>query len=439
MTHGLIRLIEDDAPLLAAQRQGLQMAGFEVEGFADPFEGLAGLTEDWPGVILSDVRMPGMDGITLARRLREIDPDLPVILITGHGDVEMAVGALRDGVYDFLTKPVSRATLEATLHRALAARRLVLENRELRAARDESGQAPDLIGESAAMRHLRDAARHVAASGVNALFLGEAGVGKERLARHIHALSTRRTRPFVSVNCAAISPERFDAEFLGRVGGSGPHMRSFGRIESASRGLLYLNGIEALGPEMQARILEVIETGQLWPVGATSARAVDLWVIAGTRIDLGAEVAAGRFRDDLYYRLSGLSLTLPPLRARREDIGPLFRHFATSAAARRGKTVPPLTEVDQAHLDVHDWPGNLRELEQFAETFCLGLENGPAPETGGDMSLSEMVTRYEAALLRNALRAERGNATAAMARLQLPRKTFYDKLAKHGIRSSDFR
>ncbi|MER5173186.1 sigma-54-dependent transcriptional regulator [Thioclava kandeliae] len=439
MSHGSIRLIEDDTALLAAQTQGLRMAGFDVEAFDDPLAGIEGITADWPGVILSDVRMPNMDGITLARRMRGIDPELPVILITGHGDVEMAVGALRDGVYDFLTKPVSRATLEATLHRALAARRLVLENRELRAARDESGLAPGLIGDSPAMRHLRETAQHIAASGMNALFLGEAGVGKERLARHIHAASARRTRPFVAVNCAALSPERFDAEFFGSVGGSGSHIRATGRIESASRGLLYLGGIEALSPEMQARVLEVIETGQLWPVGATSPRPVDLWVIAGTRIDLGAEVAAGRFRDDLYYRLGGLSLTLPPLRARREDIGPLFRHFVARAAARRGGVVPPLTEVDQAHLDAHDWPGNLRELEQFAETFSLGLDGRPDARTAPQASLSDMVTRYEAALLRNALRAESGNATAAMARLQLPRKTFYDKLAKHGIRSSDFR
>ncbi|MBT9385034.1 sigma-54 dependent transcriptional regulator [Pseudooceanicola sp. CBS1P-1] len=441
---GLVRLVEDDAALLAAQAQGLKMAGFTPEPFPISTEALADLGPDWPGVVLSDVRMPGIDGIELAARIRALDPELPVILLTGHGDVEMAVQALHDGVYDFLTKPVSRGPLEATLRRALAARRLVLENRRLRQAQQmaqdktQVSPADGLVGQSPAIRHMRETADHIAGAGINALFLGEAGVGKERLARHIHSLSPRRARPFVAVNCAAIAPERFDAEYLGTVASGGPHLRNYGRIESASRGMLYLDGIEALPPGLQARMLEVIETGTVWPTGASAPRPVDLWVIASSRTDLAAEVAAGRFRDDLYYRLSGLSLTLPPLRARREDVPLLFRHFVQRFAERTGRRAPPLSEVDQAHLDTHDWPGNLRELEQFAETYCLGLEAMPeAPGEGA--SLAELVSRYEAALLRNALRQAGGNATEAMARLQIPRKTFYDKLAKHGIRSGDFR
>ncbi|WP_420343577.1 sigma-54-dependent transcriptional regulator [Paenirhodobacter sp.] len=431
---GLVRLVEDDAALMAAQVQGLRLRGFAVEPFAAAEPALAGLGPDWPGVILSDVRMPGMDGLDFARAVRALDPELPVILLTGHGDVEMAVQALKGGAYDFLTKPVGGDLLEATLRRALATRRLVLENRALREAAPSAEQ--DLPGHSAAILRLREAAERVAEASLDTLITGGSGAGKERLARYLHRLGPRRARPFVHVNCAAIAPERFDAELLGVAGGRGP--RSIGRIERAHRGLLFLDEIDALPLDLQARLLNVIETRELWPVGAEAARPVDLWVVASTRADLPALVAQGRFRADLRYRLGGVVLHVPPLAERREDVGPLFRHFAQGAAARIGRPVPPLTPALKAHLESHDWPGNLRELAQFAERHVMEIAlEGAAPD---DLRpLSELVADYEAALIRDALRQAQGNATLAMERLKLPRKTFYDKLSRHGIVPRDFR
>ncbi|SEM53150.1 two-component system, NtrC family, C4-dicarboxylate transport response regulator DctD [Gemmobacter aquatilis] len=441
---GLVRLVDDDQDLLAAQVQGLRIAGFTVEPFNRAEDSLRGMTADYPGVVLTDVRMPGMDGLDLFARLQAIDPDLPVMLLTGHGDVPMAVQALKNGVYDFLTKPVALTTLEATLRRAVAARRLVLENRMLRqmqAAGDTAGGL--LIGDSGVMTHLRETALRVAEAGVDVLITGDSGVGKEALARALHRAGPRRARPLVQVNCATINEERFESEFLGIEAGLRGELsrvaRRPGRLERAHRGTLFLDGIEALSPALQARFLTLIEAREIWLPGAEAARPLDMQVIATSRADLAQLVRTGAFRADLFYRLSGVLLHVPPLADRRSDVPLLFQHFLLAAAARLKRPVPPLTPELTAHLAAHDWPGNVRELLHYAERYALGLDAGPAPGLEAAAGLSDQVARYEAHLIRDALRLSRGNATAAMARLKLPRKTFYDKLTRHGIRSEDFR
>ena len=433
----LVRLVDDDADLLAAQVQSLRIAGFTAEPFASAPDALRGLTRDYPGVVLTDVRMPGMDGLELLARLRVLDPDLPVILLTGHGDVPMAVQALKDGAWDFLTKPVGVDDLISTLRRATAARALVIENRMLRQMQASHDSGPQLLGESPAMVRLRETAERVAEAGADALILGPSGAGKEALARVMHRASSRRARPFLHVNCAAIDEARFEAEFLGAEAVTGRPRRP-GRLEKAHRGTLFLDEVEALSPALQARILALIDSAELWVPGAEQARPLDLRVIGATQADLAARVSEGRFRADLYYRLSSVSLTVPPLVARREDVPLLFRHFLLSACARLKVPVPVLTPGVKARLAAHDWPGNVRELQQFAERHALGLADD-ADEEGVQQSLADMTAAYEAEVIRDALRIARGNVTAAMARLQVPRKTFYDKLIRHGIRAKDYR
>lgn len=439
----LIRLIDDDAELLAALQQSLRIAGFRAEGFSDPRRALEGLSADYPGVILSDVRMPGMDGFELHRRIREIDEDLPVILLTGHGDVPMAVEAMRAGAWDFLTKPISLDQLTAALRRAGQARGLVLENRDLRRQRAPAAPARgDLLGVSPAISRLREAAARLGEAGIDALITGPSGAGKEALAQAIHARGARRARPFVHVACDTLDEARFDSDFFGAEAGhpdAPRHSRLVGRIEKAHRGTLYIDRIDMLTPAMQARLLHAIETRAFWAAGASAARPLDLHVLAATSADLGALARYGRFNADLYYRLSGVTLHVPPLSERRADIALLFRAFLLEACQRYHLPVPELGPLVRARLDSHDWPGNARELRQFAEAQALGLTAEAAGAGALQGDLTSMMASYEASLLREALKATRGNVTKAMAQLNLPRKTFYDKLARHAIQAEAFR
>ena len=439
-TPRLVRLVDDDEDLRLAQVQTLRIAGFAVEPFASAAEALEGMTADYPGVVLSDVRMPGMDGLELFDRLHGIDPELPVILLTGHADVPMAVSALKQGAYDFLSKPIGADALLAAVGRACQSRALVMENRALRRlARDEAAQDSPLIGQSAVMAHLRDSIDRLAQAGGDLWLTGPGGSGKTTVARLIHRQSPRRARAFVHVPCATLDEARFEAEFLGTEA-QGRAPRSTGLLEKAHRGTLYLDEIDSLNPALQARILAVIEAGELWPAGAAAPRALDLRVIASTRDDPERLVRDGRLRGDLYYRLSGVVLALPPLVERREDIPELFRHFLLDACRRLDLPAQPVTPLVKARLAGHDWPGNLRELRQFAESHALGLSPfDGADEAAPERGLADLVAEYEAGLIREALRLSGGHAGRAMERLRLPRKTFYDKLTRHGIKPAEFR
>ncbi|RJL22676.1 sigma-54-dependent transcriptional regulator [Paracoccus siganidrum] len=436
----LIRLVDDDADLLQAQVQTLRIRGYRVEPFDKAQDALAGLGPDWPGVVLSDVRMPGMDGFELFARIHALDAEIPVILLTGHGDVPMAVAALKEGVYDFLTKPVDADQLGASLNRAASARALVMENRMLRRQQQEgAAQDMQLIGHSPFMLHLRETVERLGEAGGDLLIAGPDGAGKETVARAIHRASPRRARAFVHVKCAALDPARFDAEMLGTEP-QGRLPRNPGQLERAHRGTLYLDGIDGLAPVLQARLLALIEAGEFTPPGAAAPRPLELRVIGSVAGDPEAALAAGAIRSDLYYRLAGVVLPLPPLSERREDIPELFRHFLLAACKRLNLPVTPLTGAVKARLAGYGWPGNLRELQQFAESHAFGLT--PFDAAGPDTpppSLAELVAAYEAELIRDALRIEKGNATQVMSRLRLARKTFYDKLNRHGIKPADFR
>ncbi len=440
---GPVIFVDDDPDLRRATAQMLKLAGFEVRAFEGAEAALGAIAADFQGPVVTDIRMPRMTGLQLFERVKAIDPQLPVLLVTGHGDVELAVAAMKDGAYDFISKPFDGERLVTAVTHAAETRRLVLENRRLRAA--AAGPADStLVGDAVAIRRLRETIAQVAEADVDVLILGETGSGKEVVARLLHDGSRRRAKPFVALNCGALPETVLESELFGHEAGAftGADRKRVGRIEHASGGTLFLDEIESCPPAIQVKLLRVLETREVEPLGTNERRKLDLRVVAATKVDLGDPAARGAFREDLYYRLNVVTLRIPPLRERRDDVPLLFARFLRGAAERFGRPVPEIGAGVRDRLAGHDWPGNVRELLHFADRVALGLveeadRGGGAgePEEG---TLPERVDRFEAGQIRAALRAHQGNAAAAMAALGLPKKTFYDKLKRHGIQRAEF-
>ncbi|EJL30706.1 sigma-54 dependent transcriptional regulator [Novosphingobium sp. AP12] len=418
-----VALVEDDDDLRVSTAQVLTLAGFAVEAFAAAEPALAAIDADWPGLVVTDVRMPHMSGIELLRALHERDPSLPVILVTGHGDVTMAVDALKAGAWDFLTKPFDPEALVAAADRAATARALALDNRRLRA--EAQGDEPSgLVGQSPAIRRLREMIPTLANADIDLFIEGETGTGKELLARLIHRAGKRARRRFLAVACAAL-PDALEDELFAASGEAS--------IAAANRGTLLLDDIDQASRPLQARLAALVEERTLRSPGAREPLPLDLRVIAtgGTEDgELADKIAPG-----LFYRLAALRLRMPPLRERREDIPVLFAHLAGASAARLRRPLPEMVASVQGHLASHDWPGNVRELAHYAERFVLGLtEAAPqvAPEAPGD-TLPQRLDAFERETIVAAVLAANGEIGAAIARLGIPRKTFYYKVHKHGI------
>jgi two-component system C4-dicarboxylate transport response regulator DctD len=430
--------VEDDEALRFATVQALELAGLSVRAFAGAEAALAALTSDFDGVVVSDIRMPRMDGLELLDRVRGLDPDLPVILVTGHGDVPMAVAALRDGAYDFLTKPFASDHLVATIGLALERRGLLIENRRLRAAVEAGEAESPMLGESGAMMHLREAIRRLAQVDVDVLLEGETGTGKDLAALMLHRSGRRRARPFVAVQCAALSEEGAAIELFGHAADSVPHTRlsRTGAIATSSGGTLLLDEIDALAPAVQATLLRVIEDREVQPIGAERATALDLRVIATSRGDLAQAVAAGRFREDLYHRLAITRLRIPPLRDREHDRMILFVAFVDQAREQLAQPDYLIDDTDRRHVLTHGWPGNVRELRNFA--FERVLAAGDRVDTGS-RDLPALVAEFEAVVIVDALRACGGNVVKTVEQLGIPRKTLYYKLSRYGIDPAAFR
>lgn len=443
-----IVLVDDDKPLLAATRQTLELAGFSVSAFDRAEPALASLHSGFQGVVVSDIRIPGMDGLQLFDRIRAVDPDIPVILITGHGDIPMAVKAIHDGVYDFMTKPFATDRLVQSVGRAAEKRGLVLENRALRDAASRAADDMPLIGQTPVMERLRDTLRQIADTDVDVLMTGETGSGKEVVASLLHRWSRRSRGNFVALNCGALPEQVVESELFGHEPGAftGAQKKRVGRIEHSSGGTLFLDEIESMAPAIQVQMLRVLEMREVAPLGTNQIRPVDLRVVAASKVDLGDPAQRGGFREDLYYRLNVISVSIPPLRERRDDVPLLFGHFLEKAAARFGRQAPPVPAGVHRHLREHDWPGNVRELSHFAERFVLGLDvvqpnSHPAGSRAGGTvpkSLPERLEQYEAEVLRETLERHDGEVKATLEELGIPRKTFYDKLQRHGIVRSAF-
>ncbi len=433
-----VMVVDDEASIREAVQQWLGLSGFSVSTYERGEDCLAALTPEFPGVILSDVRMPGIDGLQLLEAVQARDAQLPLILLTGHGDVPMAVQALQGGAYDFLEKPFGPEALMGSLHRALEKRALVLENRRLQArATHQDRLQADLLGNSPGMQQLRRQIIDLASLPVNVLIRGDTGSGKERVARCLHECGPRAAKPFVALNCAAIPEALFEAELFGHESGAftGAQGRRIGKLEHAHGGTLFLDEIESLPLAQQAKLLRVIQEQTVERLGSNQSIAIDVRFVAATKPDLLQEARAGRFREDLAYRLNVAELRLAPLRERREDILQLFEHFARLSAARVGREAPRLSATRLAQLLSHDWPGNVRELANAAERHALGLEAPEAavPDDAAGTSLAALQEAFEAQCLRAALTRHQGDIKAVLNELQLPRRTLNEKMQRHGL------
>lgn len=432
--------IDDDEELRRANVQTLKLHGMTVDAHGTARSALPVLHRDFDGVVVTDIRMPDIDGLQLFHRLRDIDPELPVILITGHGDIATAVQCMRDGAYDFLAKPYAPDRLTTAITHAAEKRRLVLENRRLREAAFavEADEVP-FIGTTPAMQRIKQTLRHIADADVDVLVEGETGTGKEVVAMALHRLSRRRHRALVAINCGALPESVIESELFGHEAGAftGAQKKRIGRIEHASGGTLFLDEIESMPLAVQVKLLRVLESRQITPLGSNEVRNLDLRVVAATKEDLGSPAIRTKFREDLFYRLNVVTIRIPPLRERRDDIPLLFAHYLGHASRRFHRDIPEMPASIKQYVMTHDWPGNVRELAHFAERVVLGVLNTPAvdtvPTANATQSLPERMEQFEAQLIRDALQTHHGDIKATLEALGIPRKTFYDKLQRHGI------
>ena len=441
-----VLLIEDDAAVRIGSEQALQLAGFVVESFESAEGALAHISAGMPAVVVTDVRLPGMDGLALLRHAVGVEAQLPVILATGHGDITMAVEAMRAGAYDFIEKPFPSEHLVEVVGRAAEKRRLTLELVDLRnQLKSRAGVEATLLGHSPAMEQVRRTILDIANTTVSVVIHGETGTGKELVARSLHEHSMRREGRFVAVNCGGVPEQLFESEIFGYEAGAftGAARRRIGKIEWANQGTLFLDEIESMPMALQVKLLRVLQERKFERLGSNELIPVDCRVLAASQSDLGDLVAQQRFRSDLYYRLNVAVIELPPLRERREDIPVLFERFVLDAASRFAREAPIASSAQLSELMAYAWPGNVRELHNVADRFVLGLlgeqfkllkAQQPLART-----LAEQVAQFERAVIENVLRRHHGSAAAASEALGMPKKTFYDKLHRLNLAAEDFR
>ena len=433
-------LIEDEAALRLATTQSLELGGFSVTACASAEQALPLIAAGFDGVIVSDVRLPGMSGLELLAVVTAIDAELPVILVTGHGDVNMAVEAMRSGAYDFIEKPFSTDRLLDAVKRAQERRSLVLENRQLKAAWALHPDTPRLVGRSDVIERLKVVVRNIAPANVDVLINGQTGTGKEVVARLIHDASGRKGN-FVAINCGALPESVFESEMFGHEAGAftGAQKRRIGKLEYANGGTLFLDEIESMPMSLQVKLLRVLQERKLERLGGNDAIPVNFRVIAASKENLLDMSTQGRFREDLYYRIGVVAIDLPRLRDRPDDIPLLLAHFTQDAARRFGRPLPQWSAEQMKQWQRTDWPGNVRELRNFAERLVLDIVPhsvdvaAPAQAAGSALSLPGLLDQHERSLIVNALAAASGNVAGAAEQLGIPRKTLYDKLKKYQL------
>ncbi|NJD61673.1 MAG: sigma-54-dependent Fis family transcriptional regulator [Deltaproteobacteria bacterium] len=453
---GRILFIDDDQAGREVALFNLRKAGYEVAAASDGREGLAAFSPEKFDLVVTDVKMPGISGIDVLRRIRSQAPDVPVLVITAFGNVETAVEAMKEGAYDFIGKPFHRDQLLLSVGKAFERRRLAVEVHDLRIR--ASGVEREIVSVSPAMKRVLEVADRVAATEATVLITGESGTGKEAVARRIHVRSPRAEGPFVAVNCAAIPGELLESELFGHARGAftGAVRDRAGRFRQAARGTRFLDEIGEIPLPLQAKLLRALQERVGDVVGSDRPVPVDVRVVAATNRDLHERIREGTFREDLYYRLNVVEIRVPPLRERPEDIPPLVERFVQDIGAGREVAVPPGV---MGEIKARPWPGNVRELKNACERMvilCGGTEvsledlpplpaHGRVPETGGaaegggdewpplppeGLSLVDL----EKKVIERALRLKGGNITQAAAFLRIPRHVLVYRIEKYGIR-----
>ncbi len=441
-TPETILFVDDEEHLRNAAAQSLMLEDLHVTPLAAAEAALASIDRHFPGILVSDIRMSPMDGLTLMQRALEIDPELPIILVTGHGDVELAVSAMRDGAYDFLEKPYAPARLVTSVRRALDKRRLTLENRALRrevGARDVVESR--MTGRSDAIMALRRQLRAVAQTDADALIYGATGTGKDVAAHALHRASAREKGPFVHINCAALPEALIESELFGHEAGAYPGAvrARYGKFEHGRGGTIFLDEIDSLPLALQGKLLHAVQNRTITRLGSNDPIPLDVRFLAAAKTDLAVEAAEGRFRSDLLYRLNVVSLRVPSLDERREDIPHLFSQLVQQASVRYKHSAPDIPGALLTALAGRAWPGNVRELRNAADRFVLGLDLGTtAPAAQPDAPLAQQLADHEKALIAASLKAHGGSLKDTYEALSLSRKALYEKMQKYGLAREDF-
>ncbi|GEA08149.1 C4-dicarboxylate ABC transporter [Alteromonas sp. KUL42] len=442
-----IYLIDDEPTILRSLQQLLQIEGHVVETFSDARDAIRKLDPDFGGVVITDINMPGMDGVAFLREALKLDPELSIVMLTGHGDITTAVESMRLGAYDFIEKPFSNDHILDVIKRAGEKRALVLENRDLKNELDaQTGAGPRILGNTTKIKALRRLLLQIRDIPADVLIKGETGAGKDLVARFLHYNSKRQNENFVAINCGAIPESMIESELFGFEAGAftSAQKKRIGKIEHANGGTFFLDEIESMPMALQIKLLRVLEDRRIEPLGSNKQVDLDIRVIAAAKVDLLELVDKGEFREDLYYRLNVINVEIPPLRERKDDISLLFQHFAAIASTRFNTDTPRLSNEQLLRLQQHNWPGNIRELRNAAERFVLmGGQTAfdeEANSTDSDtLTLAEKIAHYERQLLQESLKANDGRLIDVQQQLGLPRKTLYDKMRKHGLDKGDYK
>ena len=446
-----IAVLDDEPRMVEIIGMVLRREGYDVRAHSDPGEALAALEKQPADLLLTDLKMPGMTGVEVLTRARELDPDLPVILMTAHATIPTAIEAMKRGAFDYVEKPFDNTELKNLVQRALEVTRLSRENRYLRAELAQRHSLDAVVTESEAVREAFELARRAARSRSTVLVTGETGVGKELVARSVHYHSDRVGRPFVAVNCKALASGVLESELFGHEKGAftGADRAKPGIFERADGGTLFLDEIGETEPDFQAKLLRVLQERKLTRVGGSEEREFDVRVVAATNRDLKSEAAEGRFREDLYFRLAVIPIHIPPLRERPEDVLPLARQFLMNWNEELGRNVRGWSEAVERFLVSHAWPGNVRELENalergvvLARGESLELDDllvDPADEMdangqdAGPQGLQAFLDSAAAERIRAVLADTGGVRVEAARRLGIDRTTLYRLMRKYGI------